>query len=545
MKKILTGAALSLIAFSASAQETYESAQLATEDLNGTARYVGMGGAMEALGGDISTMSSNPAGTAMFRRTWAGISGGLTVQKGNELKNDAGFKDGVTNADLNQVGFIFANKVGANSWLNLGFNYHKSRNFNQVNYATGLLDGSSANGISYLSLKYPSAPTSDISKYGYYSALDKCDLETVLYPSMGSDNRPVSRGAQQYYAYNKASGYISDFDFNISGNINDRVYLGLTFGIKDVRFDQTTYYEENFSQEGGYHLSDTRNVRGTGFDAKFGVIVRPIEESPFRFGFYINTPTWYELKTQIRTDVSTSNINYNARDNSGNITGQQNGSFSYYYDIYNNPTEYKITTPWKFGLSLGSTFNNNIAIGLTYQFSDYSTINNRIYTGEYRTYDSYYDGWTQYNYSTSTKTYADDNEMNRNTKNCLKGVHLLKIGMEVKPVKTVSIRVGYNYESAIYENNASKDYNMSSYSTGNFNTLRSFTNWKATHRVTFGLGLQLYKNLSLDLAYQYAGQKGDFYPFQKATGSDFNVNPTKCEVKNNRHQVNATLGVRF
>ena len=32
------------------AQDTYESARLLGNDLNGTARYVGMGGAMEALG---------------------------------------------------------------------------------------------------------------------------------------------------------------------------------------------------------------------------------------------------------------------------------------------------------------------------------------------------------------------------------------------------------------------------------------------------------------------------------------------------------------
>lgn len=44
------------------AQETYDNAQLATKDLNGTARYVGMGGAMEALGADITTMNTNPAG---------------------------------------------------------------------------------------------------------------------------------------------------------------------------------------------------------------------------------------------------------------------------------------------------------------------------------------------------------------------------------------------------------------------------------------------------------------------------------------------------
>ena len=38
------------------AQETYENAKIASQDLNGTARYVGMGGAMEALGADISTI---------------------------------------------------------------------------------------------------------------------------------------------------------------------------------------------------------------------------------------------------------------------------------------------------------------------------------------------------------------------------------------------------------------------------------------------------------------------------------------------------------
>ena len=33
-------------------------------ELNGTARYLGMGGAFGALGGDISAMNTNPAGLA-------------------------------------------------------------------------------------------------------------------------------------------------------------------------------------------------------------------------------------------------------------------------------------------------------------------------------------------------------------------------------------------------------------------------------------------------------------------------------------------------
>ena len=49
------------------AQTSYEAAVLLDTELSGTARYVGMGGAMGALGADMSTMSTNPAGTALYR----------------------------------------------------------------------------------------------------------------------------------------------------------------------------------------------------------------------------------------------------------------------------------------------------------------------------------------------------------------------------------------------------------------------------------------------------------------------------------------------
>ena len=50
-----------------SAQSLYDAARFMGNDLNGTARFVGMGGAMGALGGDISTMGTNPAGIGIYR----------------------------------------------------------------------------------------------------------------------------------------------------------------------------------------------------------------------------------------------------------------------------------------------------------------------------------------------------------------------------------------------------------------------------------------------------------------------------------------------
>ena len=57
-----------MVAANANAQDAYNLTSLTSSDLNGTARYVGMGGAMNALGADISTMQSNPAGIGLYRK---------------------------------------------------------------------------------------------------------------------------------------------------------------------------------------------------------------------------------------------------------------------------------------------------------------------------------------------------------------------------------------------------------------------------------------------------------------------------------------------
>lgn len=82
MKKIALFSAVALFAYSsAMAQETYENAKIADQDLNGTARYIGMGGALDALGADISTISSNPAGIGLFRHSSANVSFGIVSQQ--------------------------------------------------------------------------------------------------------------------------------------------------------------------------------------------------------------------------------------------------------------------------------------------------------------------------------------------------------------------------------------------------------------------------------------------------------------------------------
>ena len=57
------------MALAVSAQTSFDAAKLYEEELNGTARYVGMGGAMGALGSDISVISHNPAGIGTYHKS--------------------------------------------------------------------------------------------------------------------------------------------------------------------------------------------------------------------------------------------------------------------------------------------------------------------------------------------------------------------------------------------------------------------------------------------------------------------------------------------
>ena len=114
MKKLLTIVAFAIAALPLAAQETYENAKIISEDLNGTARYVGMGGAMEALGADISTIGTNPAGIGLFRRSNISLSVGLVSQQ--DVDNVLGANK--TNVSFDQAGFVWASRSDRSSFIN-------------------------------------------------------------------------------------------------------------------------------------------------------------------------------------------------------------------------------------------------------------------------------------------------------------------------------------------------------------------------------------------------------------------------------------------
>lgn len=543
MKKIFFSACLlSLFMAHAHAQETYENTKLIDNDLNGTARYVGMGGAMEALGADISVINSNPAGIGLFRRSSGSVSFGLVSQDGA-----SSFKYGnKTNASFDQAGFVYSLRDGRRTFINFGFNYHKSKNFDYILNAASGLNGASQHKLSYMKALANENNLDKTSsgwrgKFAYTSQLDNLYYNTLM---MTSSDGFFYNDASRYEFGCAETGYIGEYNFNSSANVNDRVYLGITIGIHDVHYTGHSLYSEalvnlNNQTAGDITVNDERRITGTGYNASFGIIFRPVDASPFRIGLSVTTPTWYDLKTSNYTYL----INNTKADGGGKLQGD--------YPNYTTGEsyEFKLFTPWKFGVSLGHTVGNYLALGASYEYADYSRLDTRVNDG----YDVDYWG-DVYEHSSS------DEPMNRHTRETLKAVSTFKIGAEAKVMPNLAVRAGYNYVSPMFKKEGYKDGNIDSYGS-NYSSATDYTNWEATNRYTVGVGYTLGK-MSFDLAYQYAQTNGKFHPFadsyldytypgQDSNGNDVTMTESldnyanAVKVSNKRNQLLLTLTYRF
>ena len=110
-------------------------------DISGTGRYVGLSGAFGALGGDLSALKKNPAGSAVFLTNHSSFSLDLST-----VTNDATFvgqeiKERDARFDLNQAGFIFVfetkNVNALANRISFGMNYDRNNSFNNDMVVSG------------------------------------------------------------------------------------------------------------------------------------------------------------------------------------------------------------------------------------------------------------------------------------------------------------------------------------------------------------------------------------------------------------------------
>ena len=300
-----------------------------------------------------------------------------------------------------------------------------------------------------------------------------------------------------------------------------------------------------------YYMANDEQIRGTGFDIKFGFIGRPIADSPFRFGLAISTPTWFNLTGNNLVKMDAPYLV------GSEIKGKQN-------EVYTGDFDYRITTPWKFNVSLATTIGQNFAIDAEYEYMDYKGASVRYPDPDAKDYKRREITW-----GTTYKDRPLGSEIDR----YMKGVHTIRIGAEARITNGLFARVGYNYVSSPMTEDAIKNMYIGQDtpegdSESVINTTGTdYVNLGPINRVTAGLGYHG-KHFYADLAFQYQAQKGDVYPFHNfdtdkvdAIWADSSLSDAQKEMKIgavarvntlpkqtydlNRCNVQLTLGYKF
>lgn len=536
--RILAVAAIGCMASAAIAQNQYDALRFLGSDLNGTARFVGMGGAMSALGADLSTIATNPAGIGLYRSNDAAFTFGWNA---NNIKSDWNGTSVTQKSDkmsFDQIGFVWTTKVGNKTdlrFLNFAFNYHKKANFTREFNAKGALnDGLSitdqmadmlwnaGNNMGttfvtksdfddlldsknpYLANKYIGTPF--LGAMGGRTGL----VDPVCDPSTGEITDMYGWRGQDGEYYSREEGSISEYDFNLSFNVRDRFYFGVTLGVYDLNYTRFSSYGENLEEGAALTLDNWAKTEGAGFDLKLGTIIRPFEYSPFRIGLAIHTPTWYAMTDKYVSTLTSYNI--------PDYDGQPQTYTENLRDYYGEPNyllDYRLITPWKFNVSAGTTFSGILAVNAEYEYDMYQKSRLTDVEG----YD--YNG-----------TNAIDET--------LKGVHIFRAGMEAWLTPKFSIRAGYNFQSSPIAGDSFKNIAA----TDETRTDPEYFNLKSTQAATFGLGYRG-RMLYADVAYKCSFYKGDFYAFDADYSSIGGYSLSPAQVTGMRNQLLLTVGVRF
>lgn len=529
-----------------SAQDIYKVEQLSTTDLDGDARFVSMGGAMGALGANISAMATNPASTGLYRRSDMALTAGFVTQP-----SDCTVKvgSGRTAASFDQAGFVYScdleNASGV-KFVSLGFNYHKSRNLkNYIGLNNVALPKTMNNGVpmglsqswqfadlaldlkgNLLDLGYDNdreqtTPTAIMAYDTYF--IDAVDENGE---SVGDRNVKIKDYVPSYanrYDYHRAQwGGVQDYDFNLALNINERVYLGATLGVYNVDSHSALYYAEELYQNGNvndtgeYSMYTEEALTGVGVDGKFGIIVRPIEESPFRVGASITTPTIFDIDSRSYAEMSSPYL-----DSKGNPS----------YSDVELTNSYRIRTPWKVDLSAATTIGNRFAIDAEYQFQNVRSAAVRYSDN----HDYYWQG----------EDYSSDPYLQEEIDSYLKNVHTFRLGAEARLTDLISLRAGYNYVSSPFDKDAYLNLLVDG-SSYYYATNTDYVNLGATNRITAGIGFSK-RYFYFDIAYMHQMQGADVYAFHYNYDNRFGVKndlPAQHYMLH-RNQMMFTMGLRF
>ena len=421
----------------------------ARPELAGSARYISMVGAFNALGGDFSAINDNPAAGGVFVNSELNVTLNTNNNqiKSNYLENEN--KINSESSNVNQFGIILVLKntnVGNISKLSFAYNYQRTHNYENKFRASGINKNAGlddyflafANGVQYEKIKtYDNETLSESYEFlgnnfgfatqqaflGYQSYIINPFEDIDLNNFYSSNSNPQNQAVDHDFFVSN-SGQNDKHSFNISGQFKKNLYLGINLNSHYSEFRRIDRLTE-FSYGSASNFISTLfendlNTVGSGFSFQIGAIYK-LEH--FRIGFSYQSPVWYNFTDELVQYIETSKIN------GVDVVDPR------IINIY----EYNLKTPSVFSIGLAKVFGTKGLITLQYDLTNFSNLKFNVGDG-------------------------DINFINQNNKieRSLKSAGILKLAGEYR-LSRLSFRMGYYNQQSI--NNTVNDIS-SGYSFG-------------------------------------------------------------------------------
>lgn len=357
MKKFNLILASTVLASSiAFAQNEVDAFRYSTHDVSGNARFMGVGGAMGALGNDFSALSINPAGISTYLNDDFNAGLNFVNQSSMSMYNGKRVDDGKTSLNLSSLGFVKVFNRFDGGRLSVGIGINNLGNYHNRYQAEGY-NNSSSRIQAYQQQAQGKAPA-ELDPFGSLLAYN-----VYLLDGSGSYTTPINGPGQKEYLSIESSGGMSETLISIGGTLNDQVSLGFNLGFPSFSYEQNTHYRESEYQNLDTSQFTLRNfsqrdylyTEGDGFNMKFGVILRPV--NAVRIGLAVHSPSWYTVSDDYSTQISAQYAG------EGNPRTSDSEPYTY---------NYRFTSPFKFNGSLALVSSKLGFLSFEYEWKDYS-----------------------------------------------------------------------------------------------------------------------------------------------------------------------------
>jgi len=533
------------------AQYAFDVLQMSQTELRGTSRFQSMAGAFGALGGDLSTLTQNPAGIGIYRNSDLGITLSMdfnSTKAGVTSLNETKF-------NVNNVGYIGAIRLDSEAVpnLNFGFTYNRINSFNRhYTGGVGAIQTSMSNFIADEFVNVPGYDIGDLTATEHFNpyfngsaswiALTLYDMETNKGGRVGVINampNGLSNGGGYYlqglygdgttgdaYYEVEERGHADEYNIAFGGNFYNKVYWGLDFGILDLDYRSFQSYDEdlrnayvmaddydllnsdivNDNTRADWGISNYLHSEGTGVNFKFGLIWKPIQA--LRIGAAFHTPTYYDMRDTYYVGTSLT-----AYQDDVQLYRAEKGS----NDGYDYSSSYTIKTPWHFMGSLAGVIGTNGIISLDYE----CVANQTMRIGDDRG-NNYPDATTD-------------------IKDYFKPSHIIRVGGEYRVNPNWSLRAGYSYKTTQVEKGVDEyDYNINT--SKDVSPTYQYDN--KVQNITCGVGYR-YNAFYTDLAYVHKIRNSVYNAFSPIN-DEFGYEPNvSADVTDHNNRISLTLGMRF